>query len=87
MTLPHNQTSRHPRHWFWTVRQRTIRMLLVLTACCGAWLCQPAQAQPQPIVPRAMPPGLGTTSFETPGVTAGTPSGTHVGQKIDEPDL
>jgi hypothetical protein len=45
---------------------------------------QPAQAQPQPIVPRTMPPGLGTTSFETPGVTAGTPSGTHVGQKIDE---
>ena len=45
---------------------------------------QPAQAQPQPIVPRTVPPGLGTTSFETPGVTAGTPSGTHVGQKIDE---
>ncbi len=45
MTLPHNQTSTHPRHWFWTVRQRTIRTLLVLTACCGAWLCQPAQAQ------------------------------------------
>ncbi len=45
---------------------------------------QPAQAQPQPIVPRTVPPGLGTTSFETPGVTEGTPSGTHVGQKIDE---
>ena len=45
---------------------------------------QPVQAEPQPIVPRAAPPGLGTTSFETPGVTAGTPSGTHVGQKIDE---
>ena len=43
-----------------------------------------AQAQPQPIVPRTVPPGLGTTSFETPGVTEGTPSGTHVGQKIDE---
>ncbi len=45
---------------------------------------QPVQAQPRPTVPRAAPPGLGTTSFETPGVTAGTPSGTHVGQKIDE---
>ena len=45
---------------------------------------QPVQAQPQPIAPSAVPPGLGTTSFETPGVTAGTPSGTHVGQKIDE---
>ncbi|MEE9250234.1 MAG: hypothetical protein V3U93_03790, partial [Alphaproteobacteria bacterium] len=45
---------------------------------------QPVQVQPQPIVPRAAPPGLGTTNFETPGVTAGTPSGTHVGQKIDE---
>ena len=46
---------------------------------------QPAQVQPQPTAPRgAAPPGLGTTNFETPGVTAGTPSGTHVGQKIDE---
>lgn len=45
---------------------------------------QVVQVQPQPLAPRAAPPGLGTTSFETPGVTAGTPSGTHVGQKIDE---
>ena len=30
------------------------------------------------------PPALGTTNFETPGVTIGTPSGTHVGQKIDD---
>jgi hypothetical protein len=43
---------------------------------------QPAQVQPAPAA--AAPPALGTTSFETPGVTAGTPSGTHVGQKIDE---
>ena len=45
---------------------------------------QPVQVQPQPVAPGAVLPGLGTTSFETPGVTAGTPSGTHVGQKIDE---
>ncbi len=42
---------------------------------------QPAQVQPAPAIAA---PALGTTSFETPGVTAGTPSGTHVGQKIDE---
>jgi hypothetical protein len=45
---------------------------------------QPQPVQAQPIAPSTVPPGLGTTSFETPGVTAGTPSGTHVGQKIDE---
>ena len=45
MTLPHNQPSTHPSHWFWPVRRRTIRALLVLAACCGALLCHPAQAQ------------------------------------------
>ncbi len=45
MTLPHKQTPTPPNRWFWTVRQRTIRALLVLAACCGAWLCQPVQAQ------------------------------------------
>ncbi len=45
---------------------------------------QPAPIQPEPAAPGGGPPTLGTTSFESPGVTAGTPSGTHVGQKIDE---
>ena len=29
-------------------------------------------------------PNLGTGTFESPGVTPGQPSGTHVGQKVDE---
>ena len=46
-------------------------------------------AQPQPIQAQAMPgtdapPILGTTIFETPGVTADAPSGSRVGQKIDD---
>ena len=45
MTLPHNQTPTPPSHWFRTVRQRTIRALLVLAVCSGAWFCHPAQAQ------------------------------------------
>ncbi|MFQ5774051.1 MAG: hypothetical protein ACE5GS_06010 [Kiloniellaceae bacterium] len=43
---------------------------------------RPAQAQ-APARPGA-PPMLGTTNFETPGVTSAQPSGTHVGQKIEE---
>ena len=46
-----------------------------------------AAAQPQAVetVPGAnAPPAFGTTDFRTPGVTNGTPSGTHVGQKIDD---
>lgn len=46
-------------------------------------------AQPQPVQAQAMPgtdapPTLGTTIFETPGVTADTPSSSRVGQKIDD---
>ena len=46
-------------------------------------------AQPQPVHAQAMPgtgapPILGTTNFEIPGVTDGTPSGTRVGQKIGD---
>ncbi len=44
-----------------------------------------AQAAQAPAAPGTnVPPALGTTNFETPGITAGTPSGTHVGQKIDD---
>jgi hypothetical protein len=48
-----------------------------------------ASAQSQPVKAQAMPgtgapPILGTTNFETPRVTDGTPSGTRVGQKIDD---
>ncbi len=48
-----------------------------------------AAAQPQAVQADAAsassaPPSLGTTNFTTPGVTTGTPSGTHVGQKIDD---
>jgi len=46
-----------------------------------------AAAQPQPVEPApgtAAPPAFGTPDFRTPGVTIGTPSGTHVGQKIDD---
>ncbi|MFQ6017169.1 MAG: hypothetical protein ACE5KF_03150 [Kiloniellaceae bacterium] len=42
------------------------------------------QAQAQPLVEQPGPPVLGTTEFEAPGVTPGQPSGTHVGQKIEE---
>ncbi len=39
----------------------------------------------EPVVgqPGAAPPILGTTVFETPGVTPGQPTGTVVGQKVD----
>jgi hypothetical protein len=44
-----------------------------------------AQAAQAPAAPgSSAPPALGTTNFETPGITNGTPSGTHVGQKIDD---
>jgi hypothetical protein len=46
-----------------------------------------AAAQPQPVqaAPESSaPPAFGTTDFQSPGITTGTPSGTHVGQKIDD---
>lgn len=41
------------------------------------------QAQPPAGVQPGAPPLLGTTVFESPGVTPGQSSGTHVGQKVD----
>ncbi len=45
---------------------------------------QAVQTQPPPSADDGAPPVLGTTNFQSPGVTSGQPSGTHVGQKIDD---
>jgi len=49
---------------------------------------QPApQPAPQPLAQTntaGVGPVLGTSSFESPGVTSATPTGTHVGQKIQD---
>ena len=46
---------------------------------------QPAQTQAAQSQPTGGAPSLfGSTNFEAPGVTTGQPSGTHVGQKIEE---
>ena len=45
---------------------------------------QTVQTQDQPSASDNSPPVLGTTNFQSPGVTSGQPSGTHVGQKIDD---
>jgi len=45
------------------------------------------QPAPQPLAQTntaGVGPVLGTSSFESPGVTSATPTGTHVGQKIQE---
>ncbi|MBC7954005.1 MAG: hypothetical protein H7Z12_19580 [Rhodospirillaceae bacterium] len=39
--------------------------------------------QPGASTPAGSPPSLGSTSFEPPGVTAGTATGTYVGQKVN----
>lgn len=44
----------------------------------------PAQAAQQPSRGSSAPALFGTTNFEAPGVTSAQPSGTHVGQKIQE---
>jgi len=46
-----------------------------------------AQPAPQPLAPAnasGAGPVLGTGNFESPGVTSAAPSGTHVGQKLEE---
>jgi hypothetical protein len=44
----------------------------------------PAKTAQQPSRSSSAPTLFGTTNFEAPGVTSAKPSGTHVGQKIEE---